>query len=67
MTDRLAKEVGFENVDWGTLYCPVGLDVGGPTPDEIAISILAEMQAVRYGKVGHRHMRLGAQRSGNAA
>ena len=38
--DRLAK-----------LKAPAGLDLGAITPDEIAISILAEIVAVRRGKV----------------
>ena len=53
---RLAQEV--PDVNWDVLYCPVGLDIGGPSPDEIAISILAEIQALRHDKTGHRHMRL---------
>jgi xanthine dehydrogenase accessory factor len=53
---RLAEEV--TDIDWDVLYCPVGLDIGGPSPDEIAISILAEIQALRNGKAGHRHIRL---------
>ncbi len=53
---RLAQEVS--DVNWDVLYCPVGLDIGGPSPDEIAISILAEIQALRHDKTGHRHMRL---------
>jgi xanthine/CO dehydrogenase XdhC/CoxF family maturation factor len=30
------------------LHAPVGLDLGGATPEEVALAILAEMQAVRW-------------------
>jgi len=43
-------------VDLSNLHMPVGLAIGGPSPTEIAVSILAEIQAVRYGKTGHNHM-----------
>lgn len=36
----------------GRLYGPVGLDIGGETPEEIALAALAEMQAVRHGRAG---------------
>jgi xanthine dehydrogenase accessory factor len=53
---RLVDELGSA-IDLSVLYTPVGLDIGGASPDEIAISIIAEIQALRYGKSGHNHMR----------
>lgn len=57
---KLKEELGEDHQDTmlDNLYSPVGLRIGGTMPDEIAISIIAEMQAVRYGKEGNRHMRL---------
>ena len=46
-----------ENVDLKNFYSPIGLDTGGGSPEEIAISIAAEMLAIGYNKEGHRHMR----------
>ena len=34
------------------IYAPVGLDIGSETPEEIAISIMAEIMKVRNGKTG---------------
>jgi xanthine dehydrogenase accessory factor len=32
------------------VHAPIGLDIGAITPAEIAISILAELIAIRHGK-----------------
>lgn len=34
------------------VHAPIGLDIGGETPAEIALAILAEMQALQFGKSG---------------
>jgi xanthine dehydrogenase accessory factor len=36
------------------VHAPIGLDLGAVTPEEIAISILAELIAVRHGRVRFR-------------
>jgi len=56
MIQRLKEELG-NDIDLENLYTPIGLDLGGQNPDEIAISIISELQAVRYRKEGHKHMR----------
>lgn len=56
MISRLREELG-KGVDLTGLYCPCGLDIGGRSPDEIAISVIAEIQALRYDRKGHRHLK----------
>ena len=51
---RLYAALQEESVPLDTLtnvHAPVGLDIGAVSPQEIAISILAELIAVKYGKV----------------
>jgi len=46
-----------KEIDLSFFYSPIGLDTGGMTPEEIAISIAAEILAIIYDKKGHKHMR----------
>ncbi|MDO9547910.1 MAG: XdhC family protein [Candidatus Marinimicrobia bacterium] len=50
LLDKLRTEVPDVNLE--NCFIPVGLDIGGGSPDEIALSIIAEIQAVRFGKTG---------------
>jgi xanthine dehydrogenase accessory factor len=34
------------------VHAPIGLDIGAVTPQEIAVAILAELIAVKHGKIG---------------
>ncbi len=38
-------------------YSPVGLDIGGGSPAEIALAVAADMSAIKYKKNEIRHMR----------
>lgn len=47
--DRLRAE-GFGETDFARIHGPAGLDIGAVSPAEIALSVLAEMTAVKHGK-----------------
>ncbi len=47
----LLREKGYPDDALNTIHAPVGLDIGARSPEEIALSILAEITAIRYGKV----------------
>lgn len=47
--DRL-RAAGFSEAEVARLHGPIGLDLGGRNPAEIALAILAEITAVRYGR-----------------
>lgn len=46
----MLREEGMQEDAIARLHAPVGLDLGGREPGEIAVSILAQMIAVREGK-----------------
>src|SRR5215210_8299302 len=49
--DNLAG-VGFDPSKLDRVRAPIGLEIGAETPEEIAVSIMAEMIAVRRGGRG---------------
>jgi xanthine dehydrogenase accessory factor len=55
---RHLAEEGFDVEALERVYTPVGFDIGAETPEEIAVSIMAEIIAVRRGGSG-RPMREG--------
>lgn len=44
---------GFGPDELARIWGPIGLYIGGNTPEEIALSAMAQIQAVRYGRIGH--------------
>lgn len=49
--DSLRRD-GFTDSDLARVHCPIGLAIGADTPEEIALSIIAELVQVRAGKSG---------------
>jgi xanthine dehydrogenase accessory factor len=52
--DRMARlrEVGLDEKELARLRSPVGLDLGARTPEETAVSVAAEIIALRWGGTG---------------
>ena len=48
--DQLQEE-GLSPERLKGIHAPIGLDIGAITPQEIAVSILAELIAVKHGKI----------------
>ena len=48
----------YGDVDLSNFYSPIGLDLGGDSPEEVAISVVSEIQAFHYKKSDiNSHMR----------
>jgi xanthine dehydrogenase accessory factor len=47
--EKLLEE-GFTKADLDRVHAPIGLEIGAETPEEIAVSIVAELIQVRAGK-----------------
>ena len=54
--DRLARlrEAGLTDDELARMSSPIGLDLGARTPEETAVSIAAEIIALRWGGAGER-------------
>lgn len=59
LIERMLKEESFPEERLREIHAPIGLDLGGRTPAEIALAILAEISLERHGGSG-RPLRLGA-------
>jgi xanthine dehydrogenase accessory factor len=66
----LCREMGIKEEALGAIRAPAGLDLGGKAPEEVALSVICEIVAVRNGGSG-RPMRevkkLGAPSQGHCA
>ena len=51
---RRLREIGITEKELARLSSPIGLDLGARTPEETAISIAAEIIALRWGGAGER-------------
>ncbi len=51
---RRLRAAGLDEAAIARLHGPVGLDLGGRTPEEIAVAILAQIVAARHGRLDER-------------
>jgi len=49
LTFDALRQDGVSESELGSIHAPIGLDIGAETPDEIAVSVVAEIVAVRHG------------------
>ena len=50
------REEGTTPESLKPVHAPIGLDIGAITPQEIAVSILAELIAVKHGKIAESNV-----------
>jgi xanthine/CO dehydrogenase XdhC/CoxF family maturation factor len=48
----MIEDLGVSDRDTARLFAPAGLDIGAETPAEIALAIVAELQAVLTERIG---------------
>ena len=49
---EMLREAGVDESRIEAIHAPVGLDLGGRTPAEIALSVMAEITQIRYQGTG---------------
>ncbi|RAG81194.1 XshC-Cox1 family protein [Streptacidiphilus pinicola] len=49
---RRLREAGVDETSLARLHAPIGLDLGARTPEEVAVSIAAEIVSARWGGTG---------------
>jgi xanthine dehydrogenase accessory factor len=61
--DRLVRlrEAGLDDEHLARMSSPIGLDLGGRTPEETAVSVAAEITALRWGGSGEPLSRVDTQ------
>jgi xanthine dehydrogenase accessory factor len=57
LIERMLRDEGLAEERLRAVHAPIGLDLGGRTPAEIALAVLAEITQERYGGTG-RPLRL---------
>jgi xanthine/CO dehydrogenase XdhC/CoxF family maturation factor len=68
LQDLKVAGIRYSNVQLEKLYAPIGLEIGAETPEAIALSILAEIQAVLSDRTGgHLKHRTGAIHDSDSA
>ncbi|MBI4475759.1 MAG: XdhC family protein [Acidobacteria bacterium] len=61
IVDALLAE-GLSPETFERIHAPIGFDIGAVTPEEIAISIVAELIAAKYGKLDEPHVAAASKR-----
>src|ERR1700752_5271041 len=55
---RALENEGYKPEEFERVYAPMGLDIGALSPEEIAVSITAELVAVRRNAANAEHKKL---------
>ena len=55
---KALESEGYKREEFERVYAPMGVEIGALSPEEIAVSIVAELVAVRRNAGGAAHMKL---------